>query len=110
MKRTLASLMFVGLISTGAAAYAQDRMGQDPAQRPSTEDQYSSMAPNQSTTTASTSKSSKHEAMKDCVAREQADNSTMSKSDARKACHDALKAQRDAQQGDRQDNEPRPQQ
>jgi hypothetical protein len=107
MKRSLAALMIVGLISTGAA-YAQDAQPQS-----STQDQYpqSQTAPNQSTTTSTTTttsssgSSSKHEVMKDCIAREQAGNSTMSTSDAKKACHDAIKAQRD-----NQDNEPRPQQ
>jgi hypothetical protein len=42
--------------------------------------------------------------MKDCVARERAGDSTMSESEAKKACHDALKAQ-----SDNQDHEARPQ-
>jgi hypothetical protein len=105
MKRTLASLLVVGLICGGTAAYAQQAQ-----QQSSTQDEYSQSqtTPNQSTTTSTTTttskSSSKHEVMKDCVAREQAGNSTMSTSDAKKACHDAMKAQRD-----NQDNEPRPQ-
>jgi hypothetical protein len=108
MKRTVASLMFVGLISAGSA-FAQDTMPRSSAQEPYSQQQ---MAPNQSTTTSTTtttsSSSTKHEAMKDCVAREQAGNTSMSKTDAKKACHDAFKAQKDAQSST-PDNEPRPQ-
>jgi hypothetical protein len=107
MKRTVASLMFVGLISAGTA-FAQG-MPQSSAQEQYSQQQ---MAPNQTTTTSTTTttsgSSTKHEAMKDCVAREQAGNSSLSKSDAKKACHDAFKAQKDAQSST-PDSEPRPQ-
>jgi hypothetical protein len=41
--------------------------------------------------------------MKDCVARERASNSTLSEADAKKACRDAMKAQKD-----NRNNEPQP--
>ena len=112
VKYTAASLMCVGLLAAGAAAFAQDRPGHESAQQVQSQDEYSSTTPDQSTTTSTTtttsrsdsSSSSKHRVMKDCVARERARDSTMSESEARKACHDALKAQ-----SDNQDNEPRPQ-
>jgi hypothetical protein len=117
MKRTihkyaLGGLLCVGLLASGATAFAQDRAGHESAQQTQSQDEYSSTAPDQSTTTSTTtttsrsdsSSSSKHRVMKDCVARERAGDSTMSESAARKACHDALKAQ-----NDNQDNEPRPQ-
>jgi hypothetical protein len=99
MKRTIASLMFVGLLSTGAA-FAQE-MGPTPATPAPEQSAVTPPAATQSTTTStttttSTDKMSKHEAMKNCVAREQSGNSSMSKSDAKKACHDAIKAQKDA--------------
>jgi hypothetical protein len=104
-----ALLLCVGSMS-GAAAFAQDRVGHESAQQTQNQDKYSSTAPNQSTTTSTTttssskSSSSKHQVMKDCVARERAGDSTMSESEAKKACHDALKAQ-----SDNQDNEAKPQ-
>ena len=105
-----ALLLCVGSM-TGAAAFAQDRVGHESAQQTQNQDEYSSTAPSQSTTTSTTtttssskSSSSKHQVMKDCVARERAGDSTMSESEARKACHDALQAQ-----SDNQDNEARPQ-
>ena len=108
MKRTVASLMFVGLICGGTAAYAQDMAPQSSSQQGYSQQQ---MTPNQTTTTSTTtttsSSSTKHEAMKDCVAREQAGNSSMSKDDAKKACHDAFKAQKDAQSAS--GNQPSPQ-
>jgi hypothetical protein len=103
-KFTIAALICVGLLTTSAAAFAQDQQTQN-------QDEYTSSSPNQSTTTSTTtttssskSSSSKHQVMKDCVARERAGDSTLSESEARKACHDALKAQ-----SDNQDNEARPQ-
>jgi hypothetical protein len=110
-KYALAGLLCVGLLASGAAAFAQDRPGHESEQQTRSQDEYSSTTPDQSTTTSTTtttsrsaSSSSKHRVMKDCVARERAGDSTMSESEARKACHDALKAQ-----SDNQDNEPRPQ-
>jgi hypothetical protein len=106
MKRTLASVMFVGLITAGAGAFAQDTRMPDPApdQEQYTQDRYSTPAPDESNRPMTATRSSKHEQMKDCVAREQADNSSMSRSDAKKACHDALKAQRDERRDDERNN------
>ena len=110
-KYTLAALTSVGLLASGAAAFAQDRPGHESAQQTQSQDEYSSTTPDQSTTTSTTtttstsdSSSSKHRVMKDCIARERAGDSTMSESEAKKACHDALKAQ-----SENRDNEPRPQ-
>ncbi len=106
-----ASLTCVGLLTAGTAAFAQDTVGHESAQQVQNQNEYSSTTPNQSTTTSTTtttstskSSSSKQQVMKDCVARERAGDSTMSEAEARKACHDALKAQ-----SDNQDNEARPQ-
>jgi hypothetical protein len=104
-----ALLLCIGSMS-GAAAFAQDRVGHESAQQTQNQDEYSSTAPKQSTTSttsttsSSKSSSSKHQVMKECVARERAGDSTMSESEAKKACHDALKAQ-----SGNQDNEARPQ-
>ena len=94
MKRTLASLMFVGLLTAGAGAYAQDQSANQPPPPPPAGTQSSTTT---TTTTSSANMSTKHKALKDCIAREQADNTSMSKSDAKKACHDAMKSQKDAQ-------------
>ena len=110
-KYTAASLTCVGLLTAGAAAFAQDP--QDPMtqsatpQTQSQQDEYLRPPPNQSnstTTTTSKSSSSKHSAMKDCVARERAGDSTLSEKDAKKACHESMKAQKD-----NPDNQPQPQ-
>ena len=91
---TAASLLCVGLLTTGAAV-AQDTRSQ-------TQEEYST--PNtQPSSTQSYSPSSKPDVMKECVKRERAGDSTMSESEARTACHDALRAQRE-----NQDNEPQP--
>jgi len=114
MKRTFASVMFVGLVTASAAVFAQDARAPSPSeqqlqdQEQYSQDRYTTTAPDSSSTsTTTTPRTSKHEEMKDCVAREQASNSTMSKSDAKKVCHDALKAQRDEQRAN-PDNEPQP--
>lgn len=92
---TAASLLCVGLLSGGGAAVAQD-------QRSQTQEEYST--PNtQPSSTQSHSPSSKQDVMKECVKRERAGDNTMSESEARKACHDALRAERE-----NQDNEPQP--
>jgi hypothetical protein len=111
MKRTMlcgtaASLLCVGLLTTAGAAVAQETRSQ-------TQDEYSSSSSTPSdqstststTTTTSSSRSSsdQHAMMKECVERERAGDSTMSESEAKKACHDALRAQQD-----NHDNEPRP--
>jgi hypothetical protein len=117
-KYTAASLTCVGLLTVGAAAFAQDpqdpttqssaqqtQSQQDAYQQPSPSHSTSSSTTTTTTTSKSNSPSSKHRAMEDCVARERADNSSLSESDAKKACHDALKAQKD-----NPDNQPQPQQ
>jgi ubiquitin len=114
-KYTAASLTCVGLLTAGAAAFAQgpqDPMTQSSAsQTQSQQDEYLRPQPSQSnstststTTTTSKSSSSKHSAMKDCVARERAGDSTLSEKDAKKACHESMKAQKD-----NPDNQPQPQ-
>lgn len=102
-KYTAVSLMCaVGFLMSGAAAFAQSTVEHESARRAQNQDEYGSRAPNQSTSTTSTSKSSpsKHQVMNDCVA---ASEQGMTKTEAKKACHDALKPQ-----SDNQDNEPRP--
>jgi len=90
-----ASLLCVGLLTAGGAAVAQD-------QRSQTQEEYST--PNtQPSSTQSYSPSSKQDVMKECVKRERAGDNTMSETEARKACHDALRAERE-----NQDNEPQP--
>jgi hypothetical protein len=100
LRGVAASLLCVGLTATGAAS-AQDARTQS-----QTQDEYSSSSssrsPNQSTSQSSVSKQT---VMKNCVARERAGDSTMSESEATKACQDALRAERD-----NPDNEPRPHQ
>jgi hypothetical protein len=107
MKRSIgnhigAALTCVGLLTAGAGAFAQEA--------PQSQDQYTRQSPNQSTSPSSTetttpsggSTSTKHQAMKDCVARERASNSALSESDAKKACRDAMKAQKDNQNSESQ--------
>ena len=92
---TAASLLCVGLLTTGSAAVAQDTRSQAQEEHSTPNTQPSS--------TQSYSPSSKQDVMKECVKRERAGDSTMSESEARKACHDALRAERE-----NQDNEPQP--
>jgi hypothetical protein len=87
MKRTVASILFVGLMFSGAQAFAQEQhsMSTDPpSNQPSSQ-------------TNSPSTSAKHQAMKDCMARQKANNSGMSKADMKKACKDEMKMQKDNQ-------------
>jgi Na+-translocating ferredoxin:NAD+ oxidoreductase RnfG subunit len=83
---TAASLLCVGLFTAGAAVAQEARNQQQ------TEQQQQAQAEH-----------SKRAVMKECVARERAGDSTMTESEAKKACHDALRAERD-----NQDNEPQP--
>jgi hypothetical protein len=107
-KFTAASLMCVGLVATGGAAFAQDTVTHDYDRQTQTQGTNPSSSPNDSTstststtaTTSNSNSSSKHQIMKDCVARERAGDSTLSESDAKKACHNAMKAQRDNQDND----------
>jgi hypothetical protein len=97
-KHTAVSLACLGWLTAGAIALAQEAPQR---QDPYSQDQYSRTSPDQSTNSSSTdttrpgdSKSDHHRAMKDCVARERADNSGLSESQAKKACHDAMKAEK----------------
>ena len=104
-KYTAGSLVCVGLLMTGSAAFAQDTMGQggqSPGQPTQDHGRYQSTNPqatdpsqssSSSSSTTSSTKPTKQE-MKDCVARAKASDSTLKDSDAKKACHDALRAQK----------------
>jgi len=102
-KYTAVSLTCVGLLTAGAAAFAQEA--------PQSQDQHSRTTPQQSTSPSSTeqttpgnkSSSSEQRAMKDCVARERAGDGTLSQSKAKKVCRDQLKAQKE-----NPDNQPQP--
>jgi hypothetical protein len=64
------------------------------------------MADDTNTSTSSMTAAQKHQAMKDCVARETSNNSSMSKTDARKACKSQMKAQADqSNNGGKYDNQ-----
>jgi hypothetical protein len=78
---TAASLLCVGLLSAGGTVSARDARDQQQQQE----------------------ESKQQAVMKECVKRERAGDNTMSESEARKACHDALRAERE-----NQDNEPQP--
>src|SRR5258708_5818838 len=101
-KHTALTLTCVGLLTAGAAAFAQEA--------PQSQDQYSRTSPSQSTSPSSTeattpgNSKSDHRAMKDCVERERAKDSSLSESKAKKACHDQMKAQKQ-----NPDNQPQPQ-
>jgi hypothetical protein len=96
-KHTAISLTCVGLLTAGAAAFAQE-VPQSQDQYSRTSPEYSRTSPEQSTSpsteTTTSSNKSEHRAMKDCVARERARDSSQSESQAKKACHDALKSQK----------------
>jgi len=79
--RRAASLLCVGLLTAGATASERDARNQQQQQE----------------------ESKQQAVMKECVKRERAGDNTMSESEARKACHDALRAERE-----NQDNEPQP--
>jgi hypothetical protein len=83
MKRTIGSVLFVGLICTGAPAFAQQDTSQAETQSQTSAD-----------TSATTHMSPQHQWMKDCIAKEQAGNSSMSTSDAKKACKEQAKTQK----------------
>jgi len=103
---TAGSILCLGFLVTGTAALAQDSTGkstQSPTQqtqtpgfepgpgptgsRPDTTGTPGSMS-NQS------GKSAKQQ-MKECVAHTRASNTDLSESDAKKSCHEAMKAQKD---------------
>jgi len=66
MKRTVASILVVGLMFSGAQAFAQEQSSMNSAAMPS--DQSTGQSTN-----------AKHQAMKDCMARQKANNSSMSR-------------------------------
>jgi len=92
---TAASLFCVGLLTVGGAAVAQDT-------RSHTQEEYSK-PDNQPSFSQSYSPSSKQDVLKECVKRERAGDSTLSESEAKQACQDALRAERE-----NHDNEPQP--
>ena len=79
---TAASLLCVALLTAGGTANARDARDQQQQQQ---------------------EESKQQAVMKECVKRERAGDNTMSESEARKACHDALRAERE-----NHDNEPQP--
>ena len=111
MKRTFAkytagSILCVGFLVTGTAAPAQDstaKGSQSPAQQTQTPGFEPGPGPSGSrpdttgtpgSMTSHSGKSTKQQ-MKECVARTRASNTALSESDARKACQEAMKAQKD---------------
>jgi hypothetical protein len=105
MKRSLGrytatSLMCIGLLTTSVATFAQSQYPQEQSSSPQaqSQDEYRTTSPNPSNTNSptntTTNKSSKHSQMQDCIARERAGDSTMSKSDAKKACRNQQKAEK----------------
>jgi hypothetical protein len=97
-KYTATSLMCIGLLTTGATAFAQYPQQSTSAPQAQSPDEYRSASPNPSNTNSpnstATDKSSKHSQMQDCIARERQGDSSMSKSDAKKACHNQQKAEK----------------
>jgi hypothetical protein len=81
---TAASLLCVGLLGAGGTVTAQDARDARNQQQQQEE-------------------SKQQAVMKECVKRERAGDNTMSEAEARKACHDALRAERE-----NHDNEPQP--
>jgi hypothetical protein len=67
MKRIVTSLAASGLILMGAQAFADDSASQQPTM------------------------AQKQQMMKDCMAKQATDNSTLSKTDMKKACKDQMK-------------------
>jgi len=94
---TAASWLCVGLLTASSAAFAQETRSQP------TPDEYSSTTAPQTTAPDQAHNASTHSMMKECVKRERAGDSTMSESEATKACQDALRAKRE-----NHDNEPQP--
>jgi hypothetical protein len=112
MKRIFAkymagSFLCVGVLMTATGALAQDstaKGSQSPPQQTQTPGFEPGPGPSGSrwdttgTPGSMTSKSGKSakQQMKECVARTRASNTALSDSDARKACHEAMKAQKDS--------------
>jgi hypothetical protein len=100
MMKRISTAMISILLACGGVALAQTYSQSAP---PPTSQQAppadSPQAPSDNSSSSSSSGSSsmsmsqKHEAMKECVAQQQANNSGMSKKDAKKACKAQLKSQ-----------------
>ncbi len=103
---TAGSLLCVGVLVTGTAALAQDstvKASQSPAQQTQTPGFEPGPGPTGSRpdttgtpgSMSSQSGKSAKQHMKDCVVRTRASNTSISESDARKACREAMKAEKD---------------
>ena len=110
MKRIFAkyaagSVLCVGFLVTGTAALAQDSTGngtqsptpqtQTPGFEPGPGPTSSSPATGTPGSMSSQSGKSAQQHMKECVARTRASKTDLSESDARKACQEAIKAEKD---------------
>jgi hypothetical protein len=105
-KYTAGSVLCVGFVVTGTAALAQDsteKGTQSPTQQTQTPGFEPGPGPTSSrpdttgtpgSMSSQSGKSAKQQ-MKECVARTRASNTDVSESDARKACHEAIKAEKD---------------
>jgi hypothetical protein len=101
---TAGSVLCVGFLVTGTAALAQDSTGKEtPAQQTQPQGFEPGPGPTGSRpdTTGTPGSMSSHSGksakqhMKECVARTRASNTDVSESDARKTCHEAIKAEKD---------------
>jgi hypothetical protein len=101
------SVLCVGLLVTGTAALAQDSTARG-SQSPPTQTQAPGFEPGPGPSgsrwdttgtpgslTSPSGKSAKQQ-MKECVTRTRASNTALTESDARKSCHEAMKAQKDS--------------
>lgn len=105
-KYTAGSVLCVGFLVTGTTALAQDSTAKG-SQSPPQQTQSPAFEPGPGpsgsrwdttgTPGSMTSPSGKSaiQQMKECVARTRASNTALTESDARKACHEAMKAQKD---------------
>ena len=96
MKQLIATLSTVGLLICATAGNAQDAAA--PNATPQATTMPGSM-PNPADTApavpATASMASRHQMMKDCMAREKTANATMPKGEMKKTCKDQVKAQAD---------------
>jgi hypothetical protein len=104
-KCTAGSVLCVGFLMTGTAALAQQSTGKE-GQSPPQQTQAPGFEPGPGPSgsrpdttgtpgTMSDGKSAKQQ-MKECIARTRASNTDLSESDAKKACQQAVKAQKEA--------------
>lgn len=105
-KYTAGSVLCVGFLVTGTAALAQDSPGKA-TQSPTEQTQTPGFEPGPGPTSSrpdttgtpgsvsSKSGKSSKQHMKECVARMRASNTDVSEADARKACREAIKAEKD---------------